>query len=453
MPPEQIWRMKQSKKSAKTGELYLYGPIASERSWFSDNITPKQFKKDLDALGNIDVLDVYINSPGGEVFAGQAIHSMLKRHPAHVNVYVDGLAASIASVVAMSADTLYMPRNAMLMIHNAWSRMQGNANDFRKMADDLDKISSSAIAAYEDKSNLSREEIVAIMDAETWLTAEECLAMGFADKITPAREIAADITDGIFNFSGQSMPLDKMINAKELLAKLPNAINMVPRIDNTPKGGVKPMKFAEILASLSQEQQEVVNAELSVNGTVITTLEAALATAKTELVTAQTALAAATPVTALTDEAFLASLPEEVRARYVADQAAAKEVMVAAQTIQAEAKLASFVAKAKSFDRIPVKAEDFGKVLMAVSDAVPEAFAQIESLLGAVNAAMDSNLIFKNLGSASDTPTGTALELLNAKAQEIAKRDGITKEAGFAKACRENTGMYDAYQKELKGSE
>ena len=137
MPPEQFWSMKQSKKSAKTGELYLYGPIASERSWFSDNITPKQFKKDLDALGNIDVLDVYINSPGGEVFAGQAIHSMLKRHPAHVNVYVDGLAASIASVVAMSADTLYMPRNAMLMIHNAWSRMQGNANDFRKMADDL----------------------------------------------------------------------------------------------------------------------------------------------------------------------------------------------------------------------------------------------------------------------------------------------------------------------------
>ena len=103
-----------------TGELLLYGEI-SDISWWGDEVTPKQFKEDLDALGDIDVLNVYINSPGGDVFAGQAIYSMLKRHKAQVKVYIDGLAASIASLVAMAGDKVIMPANAMMMIHNPWT--------------------------------------------------------------------------------------------------------------------------------------------------------------------------------------------------------------------------------------------------------------------------------------------------------------------------------------------
>lgn len=174
----------------KTGELTLYGEI-SDVTWWGDEVTPKQFKEDLDALGDIDTLNIYINSPGGDVFAGQAIYSMLKRHKAQVNVYVDGVAASIASVIAMAGDKVAMPKNAMMMIHNPWMFAMGNANDFRKLADDLEKIGGSMAVAYQEKSGLTAEEIIKIMDAETWLSAEECVEYGFADELEEAKQAAA----------------------------------------------------------------------------------------------------------------------------------------------------------------------------------------------------------------------------------------------------------------------
>lgn len=175
-----------------TGELTLYGEIANE-TWWGDEITPKEFKTDLDALGDINTLNIYINSPGGDVFAGQAIHSMLKRHKAHKNVYIDGLAASIASVVVMAGDTIFMPKNAMMMIHNPWTWGIGNAAEFRKLAEDLDKIRESLIAAYEGRSALTRDEIIEIMDSETWLTADECLEYGFCDVVEKEKQMAASI--------------------------------------------------------------------------------------------------------------------------------------------------------------------------------------------------------------------------------------------------------------------
>lgn len=174
----------------KTGELTLYGEI-SDISWWGDEITPKQFKEDLDALGDIDVLNVYINSPGGDVFAGQTIHSMLKRHKATINVYIDGLAASIASVIAMAGDRVIMPRNAMMMIHNPWTIAMGNAQELRKTADDLDKAGQSMIEAYLSKASIERDKIAELMEAETWLSAEECLEYGFADEIEDGKQVAA----------------------------------------------------------------------------------------------------------------------------------------------------------------------------------------------------------------------------------------------------------------------
>jgi len=181
----------------KTGELTLYGEI-SDVTWWGDEITPKQFKEDLDTLGDIDVLNVYINSPGGDVFAGQTIYSMLKRHKAKVNVYIDGVAASIASLITMAGDKVIMPANAMMMIHSPWTIAMGNAQDFRKLADDLDKIRESMIVAYESKSALTKDEIIKIMDNETWLTAEECKEYGFADEIEEAKQVAACVDEKYF---------------------------------------------------------------------------------------------------------------------------------------------------------------------------------------------------------------------------------------------------------------
>ncbi len=206
-----FWQFRASASNPKIGELMLYGVISSE-SWWGDEVTPKTFKDDLDALGDIEELHVFINSGGGDVFAGQAIHSMLKRHKAKVVVHIDGLAASIASVIAMAGDVVRMPRNAMMMVHNPWTIAMGNAADFRKLADDLDRIGESLVAAYEEKTGLPRDEIVALMEAETWMTADDAVAKGFADEIEQAKQVAASLKDAQLTVNDQTFDLSRFRN-------------------------------------------------------------------------------------------------------------------------------------------------------------------------------------------------------------------------------------------------
>lgn len=220
MKGEKFWNFRNEKGKA---ELSLYGTISSS-TWWGDEVTPKDFKKDLDALGEVQDLSVYINSDGGDVFAGQAIHSMLKRHPAHVTVYVDGLAASIASVVAMAGDTIVMPRNSMLMIHNPWTMAVGNAQDFRKMADDLDSIQESIVAAYQEKSGMDRDELISLLDQETWLTAEEAVAYKLVDQIESEKVIAASARSStLLVMNGQEMDLSKYRHPPKLIETTPKA--------------------------------------------------------------------------------------------------------------------------------------------------------------------------------------------------------------------------------------
>ena len=212
---KKFWNFKNVKEDPKIGELDIYGEIA-DSSWWDDDVTPKQFKKDMDALGDISELNVYINSPGGDVFAGQTIYSILKRKKCTVNVYIDGLAASAASVIAMvgrvDGNTLNVPKNAMLMIHNPWSLAWGYASDMRQMADTLDKIRDSIVAVYKDSSGLEDKDIIELMDAETWMTAQDALDFGFIDHIDESKEIAASISEKIFNINGQKFDISKFKN-------------------------------------------------------------------------------------------------------------------------------------------------------------------------------------------------------------------------------------------------
>lgn len=178
----------------KTGELLLYEEIANY-TWYGDEITPKQFKLELDALGDIKYLNIYFNSPGGDVFAGHSIFTILKRHPAYKIGYIDGVAASIASLVAMACDKIIMYPNTMMMIHLPWTRGEGNAIYFRKLAEDLDKVGESMIAAYKQKTGLDEDKIRKIMETESWFTAKDCLELGFADEIDTSKQVAACISE------------------------------------------------------------------------------------------------------------------------------------------------------------------------------------------------------------------------------------------------------------------
>lgn len=196
-PQKPYWDIKAVAKG--TGEVYIYGPVTSCK-WEDTDVTAADFKRDLDVLGDIMTLNVYINSPGGSVFQGQAIYTILKRHPAHINVYVDGLAASIASLVAMAGDTIYMPSNAMMMVHNPFNIVIGNAQDLRKAADNLDKIRESMMTAYMAKldGKTTEEKLSELLAAETWLTAVECFEYGFCDELLDEKQIAASVDTELF---------------------------------------------------------------------------------------------------------------------------------------------------------------------------------------------------------------------------------------------------------------
>ncbi len=191
------WEVRMAANSDDTGELILYGDISSAQ-WWGDEITPKQVDADLKALGDIKTLNIYVNSGGGSVFAGQAIYNIIKRHKAGTkNAYIDGLAASIASVIPLAADKVYMPNNAMMMVHNPYAISMGNAGELRKMADTLDTIRESILNVYEEKTGQERDKLVELMDAETWMTADDALEYGFVDELQEDKQVAASI-DGDF---------------------------------------------------------------------------------------------------------------------------------------------------------------------------------------------------------------------------------------------------------------
>lgn len=155
-------------------------------------IRAADFIRDLRALGDVQRLTLNINSPGGEVFDGLAIYNALKRHPARITVRIDGIAASIASAVAMAGDKVLMPDNAMLMIHDPAGIVVGTAEDMRELAGVLDKTRASLVSIYKGKTGLPEEELEAMMAAETWLTAAEAKAKGFCDRVLEPMRLAAD---------------------------------------------------------------------------------------------------------------------------------------------------------------------------------------------------------------------------------------------------------------------
>lgn len=175
-------------KGDGAAEVSIYDYIAPP-GWGGHSA--KDFAAQLKSLGAISSLTIRINSPGGDVFEGQAIYSQLKAHKARKTVYVDGLAASIASIIAMAGDEVLMPENAMMMIHDPSSAVWGTAEEMKKLAETLDKVKSTLVSVYARKTGLSHEEVGVMMADETWMTAEEAVSKGFADRQTDALEIAA----------------------------------------------------------------------------------------------------------------------------------------------------------------------------------------------------------------------------------------------------------------------
>lgn len=176
---KKFWNFIKNEDTSDT-ELIFNAPI-SEETWWGDEITPALFRDELSKVsGN---LTVWLNSPGGDVFAASQIYTMLRNHNGKVTVKIDGLAASAASVVAMAGDETLISPTGMIMIHNPMTYASGNKSDMEQAIRLLDEVKESIINAYARKTKLSRNKISRLMDEETWFNAEKALQLGFADGI------------------------------------------------------------------------------------------------------------------------------------------------------------------------------------------------------------------------------------------------------------------------------
>ena len=239
-----MWEIKQA-ASENTLDLFIYGDVEGDSyDWWTDEVIRSEtsanfFREELAKYPNVTEINIYINSYGGSVFEGTAIYNQLKRHPAHKTVYVDGFACSIASVIAMAGNTVIMPKNALMMIHNMWMGTVGNAVELRKAADDLDVINAAGPQAYLQKAagNLSEETLIQMMDEETWLTAEQCIQYGLADQFA---EQEADMSNAGQILQKANLNLEQRIGIQRSLAAQLRAL--VQKLPENPKDNMKQSK-------------------------------------------------------------------------------------------------------------------------------------------------------------------------------------------------------------------
>ncbi|WP_296813856.1 head maturation protease, ClpP-related [uncultured Megasphaera sp.] len=293
----QFWDFQNSAEN-DSAELYIYGPIVSSAPMWSDSVDAARFSDALRSLDGRDVT-VHINSPGGDVFAAHAIHNQLVAYAGNVNVVVDGLAASAATIIAMAGAHITMPSNSLMMIHNPAMGLDARytADELDKCANALRTVRKSIIAAYLKRVTVDKSQLEEMMDAETWLTAQECLDMGLADEIDGSiksvldgnnlivNELKIDITN-YKNKKGLAQcvaPVNKPKGAEKLskskLEEFLNALGL--RIDDAPKtqpeaesaapeqvtDQAKPMDAAKIAAdAVAKERQRTADLDAMLDG-------------------------------------------------------------------------------------------------------------------------------------------------------------------------------------------
>lgn len=219
---KKIWELKQA-TSPDTLDMYIYGDVEGDYfDWWTWNMVESEtsanhFRNELAKYPNVTQINLYVNSFGGYVYEAMAIRNQLKRHPANKTAYVDGFACSAASFILTGCDKVVMYSNTMQMIHNMLNGVYGNAKQLRKAADDLDTIMEGNRQAYLEKSNgkISDEKLIELLDAETWLTAAQCIEYGFADEILGQE---ADLTKAKQMLQKMNTTLEQHLSYNKALA-------------------------------------------------------------------------------------------------------------------------------------------------------------------------------------------------------------------------------------------
>jgi ATP-dependent protease ClpP protease subunit len=220
---KKFWKIK-NVADDEAVEMMIYGEISDE-TWLGDEVTPQQFAEDLKQCGG-KALNVHVNSPGGDVFAAQAIYNQLKSYPGNVTMNIDGMCASAATIITCAGDKVVMPENAVYMIHNPKAAAMGyyDTNDLQKMANSLDVTKQTITNVYckKCKDALSENKIKKMMDDETWMSAQDALKNGFIDEINDACKVKNSIAGDKITMNSVTVSMKRFKNSaklQEIIAK------------------------------------------------------------------------------------------------------------------------------------------------------------------------------------------------------------------------------------------
>lgn len=219
-------------EGSDTIELDIYDAVGMG-GWFDEGVTARSVRRALKANASAKTIKVRLNSEGGAVFEGFAIYRLLADHPARVEVDVDAVAASVASVIMMAADEIRIASNAFVMVHNAFGGAFGEPDDLRRWADVLDKMSAQAAEIYAARTGLDVDRVVELMKAETWMTAAEAKELGFVDKITPAKKANQQARARAF----ASLHIDDFTNVPDGVRELVAAARAQRQLEINPDPG------------------------------------------------------------------------------------------------------------------------------------------------------------------------------------------------------------------------
>jgi ATP-dependent Clp endopeptidase proteolytic subunit ClpP len=223
-------------KAGETADIYIFDEIGTY------GVTAQDFISEIKGLKDMPI-NLRINSLGGDVFDGMAMYNVIKRRESKTTVYIEGIAASIATIIALGADEVIMAENSLFMIHNAWGGTSGEAKDMRKTAETLDKITSELTDIYVKKTGLSYDALAEMMDEESWLNAQEAFDLGFIDTISDSIKVAAKYDVSKFKNITQEEIKNKLsinINNKKMTNELKDWFNSkVEEIVTAVKGEVK----------------------------------------------------------------------------------------------------------------------------------------------------------------------------------------------------------------------
>jgi ATP-dependent protease ClpP protease subunit len=454
-----FWNLASAPTDSGVLNMYVYGAIVSSKGWFSDesDVVTSAFIKDLQRYPNVKNIRVYINSPGGEVFAAVAIMNQLKAHPAVVDTYIDGIAASAATIIAEAADPghVHMSRSALMMIHNPATRVEGDVSVLQKSIEVLNKVKDIIVSTYKAKTNMTDEELSQWMDSTKWLKADEAKAAGFVDDITEdgsAELVMDDTDDDTFVYNGVSMCFSNFLDAEQLKQKL-NSLH--PTIINHKQEGANViMDFTTLMNSLPADQQKLITDHIT--AAINSALAAKQVVWDSEKKIMQDNLEAANakikdlehPTAAdNSEDAILNSLPEAAKKIVLDARRAAAEAQAKLDQAAKDKAFTEFTNSIKTtYGNLPLTEDNLKDLFTLSNVATKEQFESVTNMMKIANAAIMQTM--NPAGSDNGLPqaTNATEEIENLVKVKMSKDVNLSYTDALHQVCIERPDLYENYR-------